>query len=122
MAPGTAPSTTTPGALQLKQNIYYHLDCESIESANFLATRLYALEPRSPDAAHLLALTFLRLRQTRTAYDISQKYGATGKHLGSAYVFALTCHELRKSAEGISALERAKPLWQGRDHYGGSLL
>lgn len=104
--------------IQLKQLIYYHLDNESPDSANFLAGRLTAIDPRSPDSSHLLALTYYRLRRFKAAYDYSQKNGASGRHLGCAYVLALACQELGKYNEGISALEKARALWQDRNHWG----
>ena len=113
MAP--SPTFATP---QLKQLIYYHLDNESLDNANFLAGRLHATDPKDPDTVHLLALTFQRLRRPKAAYDFAQKHGATGKHLGCAFVFALACHDLGKFSDGIAALEKARALWLGRDHWG----
>lgn len=103
---------------QLKQLIYYHLDNESPDNANFLAERLNSIDPRNPDSSHLLALTNYRLRRFKTAYDCCQKSGANGKHLGCAYVLALVCQELGKYNEGIAALEKARSLWQGCSHWG----
>lgn len=103
---------------QLKNLIYYHLDNESLDNANFLAGRLYAMDPRNPDAAHLLALTYLRLRRPKAARDFAQKYGTNGKHLGCAYVFALACHDLGNFSDGIAALDKARSLWVGHDHWG----
>ncbi|KAJ9625519.1 anaphase-promoting complex subunit cdc27 [Taxawa tesnikishii (nom. ined.)] len=62
---------------QLKQLIFYHLDNEMPDNANFLAGRLHAMEPRNPDTSHLLALTYLRSRRPKAAYDYSQKVGET---------------------------------------------
>lgn len=109
---------STLAVVQLKQLIYYHLDNESLDNANFLAGRLYAIESRNPDASHLLALTYHRLRRSKAAYDFSQRYGANGRHLGCAFVFALACQELGKFSEGITALEKARALWVGRNHWG----
>lgn len=102
---------------QLKQLIFYHLDNEMPDNANFLAGRLHAMEPRNPDTSHLLALTYLRSRRPKAAYDYSQKYGSNGKHLGCAYVFALACQELGRHSEGINALERARSLWITRNNW-----
>ena len=102
---------------QLRQLIFYHLDNESVDDANFLAAKLHALEPRNADSVHLLSLTFLRLRRFRTAYDTAHKYGYTGKNLGCAYVFALACEQLERYHEGIAALEKSQPLWSGRSHW-----
>ncbi|KAI5205087.1 TPR-like protein [Aureobasidium subglaciale] len=110
--------TSTLAVTQLKHLIYYHLDNESPDNANFLAARLCAIDPRNPDSSHLLALTNYRLRRFKTAYDCSQKSGANGRHLGCAYVLALACQELGKHNEGIAALEKARSLWQGRNHWG----
>jgi anaphase-promoting complex subunit 3 len=110
--------TSTLAVTQLKQLIYYHLDNESPDNANFLAERLNSIDPRNPDSSHLLALTNYRLRRFKTAYDCCQKSGANGKHLGCAYVLALVCQELGKYNEGIAALEKARSLWQGCSHWG----
>lgn len=106
--------TSSIAASQLHQLIYYHVDNEMLDTANFLAGRLHALEPRNPDSAHLLALTYFRLRRFKAAYDFSQKYGAGGRHLGCAYIFAQACLELGRNTEGCIALEKAKNLWVGR--------
>lgn len=100
--------TTGIAASQLHQLIYYHLDNNMLDAANFLAGRLHALEPRNPDSSHLLALTYLRLRRFKAAYDFSQKFGASGRHLGCAYTFAQACLELGRHTEGCAALEKAK--------------
>lgn len=102
---------------QLKQLIYYHLDTESLENAEFLASRLHAIEPRNPDSSHLLALAYLRLHRYKAAYDTAQRYGANGRHLGCAYTFALASRELERYQDGILALDKSKSLWAGRNHW-----
>ncbi|KAL9085179.1 MAG: hypothetical protein Q9165_007710 [Trypethelium subeluteriae] len=104
-------------ASQLRSLIYYHLDNECLENALFMAERLQALEPRSPDAAHLLSLCNLRLRRYKAAHDHSQKHGNSGKHMGCAYVFAQACLVLKLYAEGIIALQRAKHLRGGESNW-----
>ncbi|TKA25348.1 hypothetical protein B0A50_06252 [Salinomyces thailandicus] len=106
--------TSGMAASQLHQLIYYHIDNDMLDTANFLAGRLSALEPRNPDSAHLMALTYFRSRRFKAAHDFSQKYGASGRHLGCAYIFAQACLELGRYTEGCSALERAKSLWTGK--------
>ena len=110
--------TPSPSFTHLRHQIASNLDADLPDTANFLAARLYALEPRNPDCSHLLALTYLRLRRYRAAYDFAQKYGANGRHLGCAYVFAHACLHLGDSSnnaaksyfvEGATALEKAKP-------------
>ena len=110
-------SSTGIAASQLRQLIFYHLDNDFTDTANFLAGRLHTLEPRNPDASHLLALTYFRLRRLKAAYDFSHKFGANGRHLGCAYVFAQACLDLGRNTEGISALERAKSAWVGKSHW-----
>jgi anaphase-promoting complex subunit 3 len=109
--------TTGVAASQLRQLIFYHLDTELLDNATFLAGRLYALEPRNPDSSHLLALTNLRQRKIRSAYDAAHRYGSGGRHLGCAYIFAQACLELGKNLEGTTALEKARSLWQGRSNW-----
>ncbi|KAF2154957.1 TPR-like protein [Myriangium duriaei CBS 260.36] len=108
---------TVQMAAQMRQLIFYHLDNESVDNANFLAGRLHALDPRNADSHHLLSLTYLRLRRYKAAYDAAYKYGYAGKNLGCAYVFALSCEALGKHTEGISALEKSKPLWSARNSW-----
>ncbi|KAL1296648.1 hypothetical protein AAFC00_000131 [Neodothiora populina] len=109
--------TSTFAVSQLQQLVYYHLDNEALENANFIAGRLHAMEPRNPDTSHLLALTYHRLRRSKAAFDFAHKHGANGRHLGCAYVFALACHDLGRHTEGICALEKSRPLWIGRNYW-----
>jgi anaphase-promoting complex subunit 3 len=108
---------TGVAASQLRQLIFYHIDNELLDNAAFLAGRLYAQEPRNPDSSHLLALTSLRQRKPKSAYDAAHRYGSGGRHLGCAYIFAQACLELGKNLEGTTALEKAKTLWQGRSNW-----
>ena len=112
----TAPNYTTQ---HLRTQITHHLDLDLPETANFLAGRLHALEPRSPDSAHLLALTYYRLRRFRAAADYAHKFGSSGRHLGCAYVYAQACLQLSSDryAEGIAGLEKSRALWTGRGHW-----
>ncbi|CAK4031045.1 related to 20S cyclosome subunit (Nuc2 Cdc27) [Lecanosticta acicola] len=103
--------TTGIAASQLRQLIYYHLDNDMLDNANFLAGRLHALEPRNPDSSHLLSLTYLRSQRYKAAYDFSFKYGANGRHLGCAYIFAQSCLQLGRNTDGIHALEKARGSW-----------
>ncbi|KAF2721112.1 TPR-like protein [Polychaeton citri CBS 116435] len=110
-------STTALSAQHLRNQIYYHLDIENTRTASFLAGRLHALDPRTPDSSHLLALTALRLRRFGAAYDVSIKYAHNGRHLGCAFIFAQSCLELGRYTEGITALEKAKTQWQGKSSW-----
>lgn len=104
-------------ASQLRQLIFYHIDNDLLDNANFLAGRLHAMEPRNPDSAHLLALTYLRLRRHKAAHDAAHKYGSNGRHLGCTYVFAQACLSLKRSLEGAAALDKARSLWRAKNHY-----
>ena len=108
---------TSPTTSQLRSQIIYHLDTDLLETANFLAGRLHALEPRSADAAHLLALTFHRLRRYKAAADSAHKFGANGRHLGCAYVFAQACLQLGRHTEGAGGLEKCKLQWSQRNQW-----
>ncbi|EON65595.1 hypothetical protein W97_04833 [Coniosporium apollinis CBS 100218] len=104
-------------ATQLRQLIYYHLDNDLAQNAFFLAGRLHALEPRSPEASHLVALCCIRLGRLKAACDYSRDKGGRGQHLGCAYVFAQACLGLERYTDGIGALDRARGLWGGRNHW-----
>ena len=105
---------------QLRQLIYYHLDCNLLRNAVFLAGRLHAYEPRSSEAAYLLALCHLRLGQLKAAYDSSRNSGSRGTHLGCSYIFAQACLGLERYVEGITAIDRSKGLWSARNSWGRS--
>ncbi|PGH23630.1 hypothetical protein AJ80_02236 [Polytolypa hystricis UAMH7299] len=98
---------------QLRQLIYYHLDNNLIRNALFLAGRLHAFEPRSPEASYLLALCHLHSGQVKAAWEYSRS--SRGTHIGCAYVFAQACLELGKYIEGITALEKIRSLWISRN-------
>lgn len=99
---------------QLRQLIYYHLDNNLLKNAAFLAGRLHALDHRNQDSIHLLALCHQRLGQNKAAYDCTKHVAIKGSHLGCCYVFAQACLAIGKVADGIHALERARPLWEAR--------
>ena len=102
----------------LRQLVYYHLDCNLLRNALFFAGRLYAYEPRSAEAAYLVALCHLRLAQPKAAYDYSRIFGSRGAHLGCAYVFAQACLILEKNLEGATALEKCRVMWSSRSNWG----
>lgn len=102
---------------QLRQLIHYHLDNGLLDNALFFAGRLHALEPRNADATHLLAHCNLRLGRYKAAYDSSKSKGLQSQHLGCAYVFAQACLGLEKYDQGVQALEKARGLWAGRNHW-----
>lgn len=103
---------------QLRQLLYYHLDCNLLWNALFLAGRLQAYEPRSSEAAYLLALCHLRLGQLKAAYDSSRNSGSRGTHLGCSYVFAQACLGLGRYVEGVTAIDRSRGLWSSRNSWG----
>lgn len=105
-----APNPAAVSGL-LRQTVHYHLDNGSYDNALFFAERLAAQDPKSTDAAHLVALSHLRLRDFRSAYDAAKPAGYRGTHLGCAWVFAQACLALERYKDGISALEKSKPHW-----------
>jgi anaphase-promoting complex subunit 3 len=107
-------------AAQLRQLIFYHLDNDLSQNALFFATRLHALDPRSSEAAHLLAWCHLRSGQLKAAYDYSRDKGFRGQHLGCAYVFAQACLGLERYQDGILALERSRGHWAARNAWSTS--
>ena len=109
------PSSTNHIACQLRQLIYYHLDNNLLRNALFLAGRLFAYEPRSPEAAYLLATCQFQSGQTKAAWDTTRLHATRGNHLGCSYVYAQTSLELGRYVEGTTALERSKGLWQNRN-------
>lgn len=102
---------------QLRQLIHYHLDNGFLDNALFLAGRLQAHEPRSPESAHLTALCNLRLGRYKAAYDAARARGAHMQNLGCAYVFAQACLGLERFEQGAQALEKVRGLWAGRNHW-----
>ena len=107
-----APNSATIAAL-LRQTIHYHLDNFAYENALFFSERLLAHE-RVAESAFLLALSHLRLGDLRSACESSRQYGYRGTHLGCAFVFAQACLDLEKYKDGITALEKARPLWTAK--------
>jgi anaphase-promoting complex subunit 3 len=104
-------------AHQLRQLIYYQLDNNLLRNALFLAQRLVAYEPRSAEAAYLLALCQYQSGFVKGAWDTSRSFAHRGSHLGCAYVFAQACLELTKFVDGINALEKCRHLWQNRNSW-----
>ena len=102
---------------QLRQLVHYHLDNGLLENALFFAGRLHALEPRNPDAAHLVALSNLRLGRHKAAFDAARAKGVHTQHLGCAYVFAQACLALERYDAGAQTLEKVRGLWAGRNHW-----
>lgn len=112
-----APNSATVASL-LRQTVYYHLDNLNYDNALFCAERLQAHDPRTSESSYLLALCHLRLGNARSAYETSKPEGYRGGHLGSAFVFAQSCLALERYKDGITALEKARALWTGRNTMG----
>lgn len=112
-----APNTVAVGGL-LRQTIHYHLDNASYENALFFAERFAAQDPRSGEAAYLVATSQFHLRDFRSAYDASKPAGYRGVHLGCAWVFGQSCLALERYKDGISALEKSKGLWNQKSSIG----
>ncbi|KAF2019835.1 TPR-like protein [Aaosphaeria arxii CBS 175.79] len=112
-----SPSAPAGVPAQLRHLIYYHLDNGYLENALFFAGRLHALEPRSHDAAHLLALCNLKLGRNKAAFDYAKPKGTSHQHLGCAYVFAQACLALERFDAGTTALEKSRGLWATKNHW-----
>lgn len=112
-----APTTTATSGL-LRQVIHYHLDNSCPENALFFAERLTAQDPKSSDSPYLYALCHLRLRDYRSAYDVSKPLGYRGVHLGCSWVFAQACLALERYRDGITALEKSRGNWSQRTTIG----
>ena len=111
-----APTNTCVSS-QIRQLIYYHIDNNLLKNALFFSERLYALD-RSSESSYLLSLCHLRLGDKNSAYEYSKPAGFRGTHLGCAYVFAQACLALQKWKDGITALEKSRGLWGGKNSFG----
>jgi anaphase-promoting complex subunit 3 len=112
-----APSNTCI-TNQLRQLIFYHIDNNLLKNALFLAERLVAYDHRAAESSYLLSLCHLRLGDNKSAYEYSRPQGSRGTHLGCAYVFAQACLALERFKDGITALEKSRSLWSGRNSFG----
>ena len=112
-----APSNTCVTS-QVRQLIYYHIDNHLLKNALFFAERLAALDHRTSESSYLLALCHLRLGDNHSAYEHSKPAGFRGTHLGCAYVFAQACLALQRWKDGITALEKSRGLWGGKNSFG----
>ncbi|CAF9928501.1 MAG: anaphase-promoting complex subunit cdc27 [Heterodermia speciosa] len=102
---------------QLRQLIYYHLDCNLPRNALTFSERLRGFEPKSSEAAYLEGLCYLRLGQFSAAYHSTKSHGTRGTHLGCSYVFAQACLGLERFMEGITAIEKSKAHWLGKSNW-----
>ena len=109
--------TNVHAVCQLRQLIYYNLDCDSLHNASFLAGRLCAIDPKSTEATHLQGLSYLRLGQFQAAYRCTREQAGKPAHLGCVYVFAQSCLALGRFLEGILALDRSKQLWLNKNNW-----
>ena len=105
---------------QLRQLIYYHLDCNLPRNALTFSERLRGHEPKSSEAAYLEGLCHLRLSQLSAAYHSTKIHGTRGTHLGCSYVFAQACLGLERHVEGINATDKSKPHWMGKSNWSES--
>ncbi|KAK2624626.1 hypothetical protein QTJ16_005819 [Diplocarpon rosae] len=112
-----APSTTCV-ASQLRQLIYYHIDNNLLKNALFYAERLAAYDHRATESAYLLSICHFRLGDNASAYESSKPAGSRGTHLGCAYIFAQASLALERFKDGITALEKSKALWGGKNSFG----
>ncbi|ERF70530.1 Protein bimA [Endocarpon pusillum Z07020] len=112
-----SPSTNPYIVSQLRSQIYYHLDNNLVRNALFLASRLASYEPRSPEAAYLLSLCQLQSGQIKGAWETTRVHASRAIHLGCCYIYGQASLELGRYVEGITALERARPLWLNKNSW-----
>ena len=114
-----APSTSPHIIAQLRHLVYYHLDNNLLKNALFVAGRLQAYDPKSAEAAYLLALCQHLSGLNKSAWETSRHHVGRNPHLGCAYVYAQACLELGRYVDGISALNNKNiiPLWQNKNHW-----
>ncbi|CZT07262.1 related to nuclear protein bimA [Rhynchosporium graminicola] len=112
-----APSTTCV-ASQLRQLIHYNIDNYLLKNALFYAERLVAYDHRNAESHFLLALCHFRLGDSASAYEFAKAAGSRGTNLGCAYIFAQACLDLGRHKDGITALEKSKALWGGKNSFG----
>ncbi len=113
-----SPSTNPYIVSQLRSQIYYHLDNNLVRNALFLAGRFASYEPRSPEAAYLLSLCQLQSGQVKGAWETTRVHASRATHLGCCYIYGQASLELGRYVEGITALERARPLWVNKSSWG----
>jgi len=112
-----APSTTCV-ASQLRQLIYYNIDNNLLTNALFYAERLVAYDHRAAESQYLISICHYRLGDYASAYEFSKSAGSRGANLGCAYIFAQACLALERYKDGITALEKSKALWGGKNSFG----
>lgn len=82
--------------------IFYSLENDFLDTAEFTAERLLASNSDSSDVHYLYALVLFKSRRFKAAYNVSGKYSAS--NVGCAYIFAKSCLELNQESDGINAL------------------
>lgn len=91
--------------------IFYSLENDFLDTAQFTAERLLASSPNSPDATYLYSLVLFKAKRYKAAFNVSGDY--CGSHVGCAYIFAKASVELKQEADGIRALLKTMNEWKG---------
>lgn len=91
--------------------IFYSLENDFMDTAQFTAERLMASNPNSPDATYLYSLVLYKTKRYKAAFNVSGDY--CGSHVGCSYIFAKACIELKQEADGIRALLKTMNEWKG---------
>lgn len=94
-----------------KETIFYSLEHDFLDTAQFTAERLMASNPNSPDATYLYSLVLFKSKRYKAAFNASGNY--CGSHVGCSYIFAKCCIELKQEADGIRALLKTMNEWRG---------
>lgn len=102
---------------ELRHIVYSFLDQNLLSNALFFATQLQAHDV-SADSSQLLSLCYFRLNQFRAAFDASERFGKSGRHLGCGYIHAQCCLALGRYKDGLIALESCRHAWSENESWG----
>ncbi|ODQ66400.1 TPR-like protein, partial [Nadsonia fulvescens var. elongata DSM 6958] len=88
--------------------IWHSLDNQLLKTAAFTTERLRALDPGNVTSIYLSALVFYKQRRFKAAVNLTNGIS----DLGCLHLYALSCLELKRWADGILALESSKVAWK----------
>lgn len=103
------PPETKLVAQWLRDTVWHFLDQDLLDSAVFIAERLYAMDVNNPDSRHLLGLVSYRMGNYLTA----MRYTYTIRHLGCLYIYSKSCYKQKQYSLGVNAIERGRALYTG---------
>ncbi|ODV93185.1 hypothetical protein PACTADRAFT_51804, partial [Pachysolen tannophilus NRRL Y-2460] len=92
---------------QLRSSVFYLLDNDLLQSAEFTCERLVAQNPSNLNSIYLYGLVLYKRQKFKTAYNVT----ANHLNVGCSYIFAKCSLELSLANEGIYALQSTMHLW-----------